>query len=304
MNTLGDKLKKERELKGISLDQMAANTRIQKKFLQALEEDKFDSLPAAVFVTGFLRSYAAQVGLDPNPLVQEYEAIRQTTAPQPEQARKQAEQKESSGKFAVVVTSLAALALVLFAFSYFHDAKPQKHAVKPPPVEDDLIIPTAPPTTQTRQGLAETMPAAIPAQPAPQTAPTVEQKPPVEAPKPVDAKPAKPEAKVEPQKSKETTAVEKPTVTPKGEQQPAKYQYNVTLTATKEDVWIYAVIDDAEVRDMYIRSGKSVVIHGNKGFSLTTGNAFYLQVKVNGKLVRIPGSDTNKVIRNWPVPLE
>jgi hypothetical protein len=82
------------------------------------------------------------------------------------------------------------------------------------------------------------------------------------------------------------------------------YTYNVTLEAKSKDVWIYVIIDDNEVRDMYIRAGRSVALHGNKSFKFTTGNALHLSVKVNGKPVYIPGSTDNKVIRNWLLPLE
>ncbi|TBR21977.1 MAG: helix-turn-helix domain-containing protein, partial [Candidatus Nitrosotenuis sp.] len=69
MSGLGERLKKEREMRGVSLDEIAKATRIHKKFLAALEEDDFDALPAPVFVTGFLRSYASHLGVDADSLV-------------------------------------------------------------------------------------------------------------------------------------------------------------------------------------------------------------------------------------------
>jgi cytoskeletal protein RodZ len=65
MGDLGDLLRRTREEKGLSLDQATQATRIRKEFLQALEEESLDRLPGAVYVKGFLRNYAAYLGLDP-----------------------------------------------------------------------------------------------------------------------------------------------------------------------------------------------------------------------------------------------
>jgi len=65
MGELGDLLRRTREEKGLSLDQAMEATRIRGEFLQALEEEDFDRLPAAVYVKGFLRNYATFLGLDP-----------------------------------------------------------------------------------------------------------------------------------------------------------------------------------------------------------------------------------------------
>lgn len=69
MGELGDLLRRTREKKGLSLDEAMEATRIRKEFLQALEEEDFDQLPAAVYVKGFLRNYAAFLGLDPQEIL-------------------------------------------------------------------------------------------------------------------------------------------------------------------------------------------------------------------------------------------
>jgi cytoskeleton protein RodZ len=65
MGELGDLLRRTREEKGLSLDQAMEATRIRKEFLQALEEEDLDRLPAPVYVKGFLRNYASFLGLNP-----------------------------------------------------------------------------------------------------------------------------------------------------------------------------------------------------------------------------------------------
>lgn len=64
MASLGQELKRERELRGISLKEISNTTRISLKFLEALEEDRLEVLPGEFFIRGILRAYAKNVGLD------------------------------------------------------------------------------------------------------------------------------------------------------------------------------------------------------------------------------------------------
>jgi cytoskeleton protein RodZ len=73
METPGNKLRDAREARSLSLDDVAHVTRIPRASLSALEEGRFDRLPAPVFVRGFIRSYARAVGLDPATVVRLYD---------------------------------------------------------------------------------------------------------------------------------------------------------------------------------------------------------------------------------------
>jgi cytoskeleton protein RodZ len=73
METPGNKLREAREARSLSLDDVAHVTRIPRSSLSALEESRFDRLPAPVFVRGFIRSYARAVGLDAAVVVRLYD---------------------------------------------------------------------------------------------------------------------------------------------------------------------------------------------------------------------------------------
>jgi len=75
MGDLGDLLREARENKGLSLEQAEADTRIRYKFLAALENEEYASLPGAVYVKGFLKTYAIYLGLDPKHVVGLYSAV-------------------------------------------------------------------------------------------------------------------------------------------------------------------------------------------------------------------------------------
>jgi cytoskeleton protein RodZ len=64
-DSLGEFLRRERELRHISLDDVAERTKISRRYLEALEDERYERLPGETFVRGFIRSYAQSVGLDP-----------------------------------------------------------------------------------------------------------------------------------------------------------------------------------------------------------------------------------------------
>ena len=68
----GEHLRREREMRGVSLDEVAQATRIGTRFLEALENERWQDLPGGVFNRGFLRSIARYLGLDEEALVAEY----------------------------------------------------------------------------------------------------------------------------------------------------------------------------------------------------------------------------------------
>lgn len=74
MGDLGNLLRSAREKKSLSLEQVEADTRIRYKFLLALEEEDYQALPAPAYVRGFLKTYAAYLGLDPQQVLALYDA--------------------------------------------------------------------------------------------------------------------------------------------------------------------------------------------------------------------------------------
>jgi len=76
MSSFGEQLKRERELRKISLEEIAEATKISVRFLRALEINDFSQLPGGVFDRGFVRAYAQFVGLDEEATVEAYLAER------------------------------------------------------------------------------------------------------------------------------------------------------------------------------------------------------------------------------------
>ena len=72
MGEFGDKFRKAREKKEISLDDVSNVTKIGARMLRAIEEEHFDQLPGGVFNKGFIRAYAKHLGLNDEEAVSDY----------------------------------------------------------------------------------------------------------------------------------------------------------------------------------------------------------------------------------------
>jgi cytoskeletal protein RodZ len=66
-------LNRSRKLAGITLDEIAAATKISLRFLQAIEAEEFEKLPGGIFTTSYLRQYASAIGYDEATLLGHYQ---------------------------------------------------------------------------------------------------------------------------------------------------------------------------------------------------------------------------------------
>jgi cytoskeleton protein RodZ len=83
---IGSRLKAAREAQGMSLDDVAAKTRVPIRHLQHMERGEWDALPATTYSVGFARAYAGAVGLNPSEIGSELRAQLGTGAKTPAQA--------------------------------------------------------------------------------------------------------------------------------------------------------------------------------------------------------------------------
>lgn len=74
LNTVGTWLRRERELRGITLKHIAGQTKVSIGLLEALEADDLSRWPGGIFRRAFVKSYAQQVGLDPDAVMRRIDA--------------------------------------------------------------------------------------------------------------------------------------------------------------------------------------------------------------------------------------
>src|SRR5579872_5972741 len=77
MPAFGENLRREREMRGVSLEEISAATKISLRFLDAIEREDFAKLPGGIFSRSFIRSYARYLGLDEERVVAEYQLAAQ-----------------------------------------------------------------------------------------------------------------------------------------------------------------------------------------------------------------------------------
>jgi cytoskeletal protein RodZ len=76
MESVGQYLRRQRESKRMSVEEIARSTRVPMPSVERIEADQFDELPGEVFVRGFLKSYARAVGLGADEVLARYTASR------------------------------------------------------------------------------------------------------------------------------------------------------------------------------------------------------------------------------------
>ncbi len=142
MGSFGDKLRREREIRGVSLREIADGTKISLRFLQALEEDRVDVLPGGLFPRAFVKQYALFLGLDPDKATADFVAVHGEAPPE------RRVQLEPSRRLPISLGQafLAVVAVLAVALTFRRAGEPERGArVEPTPtpvVAAPAVLPT------------------------------------------------------------------------------------------------------------------------------------------------------------------
>jgi hypothetical protein len=114
---IGHSLRSARERQGMEHPEVELATKVRAKYLRALEEEDFDSLPGDAYVRGFLRTYADFLGLDGEIYVDEYASRFHTAGywsdePEPRPARPRRPRRERTVERRGVVLALVGIAML------------------------------------------------------------------------------------------------------------------------------------------------------------------------------------------------
>jgi cytoskeleton protein RodZ len=252
MGAFGERLRREREMRGITLDEISESTKISRRHLESLEREDFDSLPGGIFNKGFVRAYARFLGLDEDQAVADYTAITHEEPAPADQFPLEVHQKpnrELNPRRSPLPLLLAILALVgvlAVVWTRSRSRRPESAAATPPPAPVSTVVvapPVAAPTT-----VAERSPV-TPVTPVPTPVPVVKQ----------------------------------PTPDP---------NTFVVLVRAKEDSWVSLQADGKLTWEGFLRANRQRFVRAGKRVVLTTNNAGGLVVRHNGKLVRALGSES------------
>lgn len=126
LNEIGSRLKEARLAKRMSLDELQEVTKIQKRYLEAIEEGNFEMMPGAFYVRAFIKQYAEAVSLNPDELLANYKLdVPQTSSEevthsiQSTPSRRKISRSSSSSKFVDVMPKLIVALFIIVLFVTF-----------------------------------------------------------------------------------------------------------------------------------------------------------------------------------------
>jgi cytoskeleton protein RodZ len=269
MGAFGDRLRREREMRGITLEEITESTKISRRHLEALEGEHFDQLPGAVFNKGFVRAYARFLGIDEDRAVADY-AAASNEQPEPEDkfpleihAAPDRDLNPRRSRLPLAL-AIAALVGVLVGYAFWIKSKP--HATE---TADSAHKPPAAVETPAKASAPTPVKASTPVA---ASAPVVEER--VAATPPV-----KPQQQAPPSASA-TPAVKKQ----------AEKAFFVFVKA-KEDSWVSIVADGKSVMQRVLGADTHKKIKAGKVLILRTGNAGGIEVSFNGRSLGAIGNE-------------
>ena len=140
--TIGQKLHDARVAKGYTLDDLQKNTKIQKRYLIAIEDNDFDALPGEFYVRAFVKQYADSVGLDGTELLSQFETKLPDTEdpeyvdrvnsdnPETRSAQRKVEERNDKLRRYIPIISVSVVVLVILIAIWVAAAKSTRNTAK------------------------------------------------------------------------------------------------------------------------------------------------------------------------------
>ncbi len=295
--TFGTWLRRQRVVREIELREIADASKISIRYLQALEDDRFEVLPAPVFAKGFLRQYAKYVGLDPEEVVNFFLTARAETPWEEQPTRlKRKSGAPSAWSFLGLFLLVAALLLgVIGLLSFLR--QPSRWGQETVSNSSRGTLPAAPARDAAGQpqpsgGDALPSPASEGESSAPEGAATDAAT--------LSEETLAPPANPPPQGALSTVGASLANAPP----QPtaAQPQLRVTLDFAAQ-CWVEAKVDGVrQVAEMRAQ-GESLKLSGEREIQLKFGNIKAVEIQLNGRPVRLAPAG-NSVVRELTLNLE
>ena len=308
----GSYLKAERELRGVTLEELHTKTRIPMHYLQALEKNLFDELPEEVFIRGYIRSFAKVIGANEDEVLSAYIDITKTAPSIDTNNQNISNQNESTfdPKFIFILTFTILFLLGAVWSINILIRKFNMDSTKPTPTvlqqkqnktkeEFEKNLPARnPKTNDTSTTLEKTE---LPSKPS-----VID--PEVTSKKPFNSLSTNPiaafgnsSAMVKDEDTEEKLklhADETPTVSTENDI-PLKLTIKV-----KDDVWFNIEVDDSPVEDFLLARGSEKIFYGKKQFLLNVGNQNSVDLTLNGTVVNLPSGNKENIVKNFTITSE
>jgi cytoskeleton protein RodZ len=285
MGAFGDRIRREREMRGITLDEITESTKISRRHLEALETEHFDQLPGGVFNKGFVRAYARFLGIDEDQAVADYSAAS-NEQPEPENKFPLEIHEEPNHELnprrskVPLVFAVAALVGVLVGYGFWSKSKPHNSAAF-----------ETQPTSPVSAGNEPKTQAPVPSQSAGSSNSESAKTSTESAPSKPATKPAPQEANaVQPSSEHVSAAAAEVSADPAPSSAVKQNAFFVQVKA-KEDSWVSIVADGKSVMQRVLAADKQKKVKAGKTLILRTGNAGGIEVSFNGHSLGALGNE-------------
>lgn len=272
MGSFGDKLRREREMRGVTLDEIAESTKIRRSHLEALEKEDFRDLPGGVFNKGFVRAYAHFIGIDEDQAVADYATVSTEVAPPEDQFPLEVHEKPNRelnprSSQLPLIASVVGLVLVVAGYVVYHAKHHQPESVA-------------------ASVSADTRDAADNSQPVEE-----HESPGAESEKGTKAVSVKENLPAhQPEKQVASAGAEKRSTAADNALSP-EHSFFIIIKA-KEDAWVSVVADGRRVSHGILKADKQRFVRAARQIVVKTGNAGGIDVSFNGKPLGAIGNES------------
>ena len=315
----GSYLKSERELRGVTLEELHSKTKIPYRYLQALENNQFDELPEEVFIRGYLRSISHVIGAQEDEVLSTYMDIKKTAPSIGTENSSTLNQKHSTldPKFIfVLILTVLFLSGITWGISILvHKfnkdsieststlSKEKQNNTKEDPV-NNLSAGNAKTndtsTALTTSKLASTT-SAIDSKVSIENLPNILSTKPTDDLKNLSAAVSNEDPDEELNQSVLVDIAGKENIS--GASVPPK-ETNIPLTLTiraKGDVWFNIMVDDSPVDSFILTEGSEKVFYGEKQYLLNAGNKNLIDLTLNGSAINFPKANKEDIVTNFTI---
>jgi cytoskeletal protein RodZ len=293
----GSYLKSERELRGVTLDELHSKTMIPVRFLLALENNQFDELPEEVFIKGYIRSIAKVIGAQEYEVLSTYMDIKKTAPSIDTNNPSTLDQKHSTldPKF-IFALSLIILFLSGIAWGInilIHKFNKDSTESIPTLSKQKQSKSKEEPVNNLSAGngkIDDTSPALTTSELSPTTS-AISSKIPIEkSPNNLSRKSA--------------GDLKNLSATVNNEDPASSTESNMPLKLTirvKGDVWLNIMVDDSTVESFILTKGSEKIFYGKKQYLINAGNKNLIDLTLNGTAINFQNGNKEDTVTNFTI---
>ena len=276
----GSYLKSERELRGVTLDELHSKTKIPVRYLEALEKNQFDELPEEVFIRGYIRSVSNVIGAQEDEILSTYMDMHKITCltDTSDQSTSNIKHPKFGTQFIFLLgISVLILLGIVFGINILSEN-----------FNNDPTESTIAEFSKTQEEIKEESPNTIATKPVTDfenLSSTVNSE--------------NPYKKLIPSGASDIYGKQN-TVFASSSANEKIFPLKLSIRF-KGDMWFNISVDDSPVESFVVSKESHKIFYGNKQYLLNLGNKNLIELTLNGKSISIPNRNKDDILTNFTI---